>query len=78
MSNLTEEAVAPKPIERQKVSTCLKVFLERIYNAIMNHSCIDSSKVDTAIFLLIIINMWKILNFKSRNRSGEKNSPLCA
>ena len=60
MSHLTEEAVATKPIERQKVSTCLKVFLERTYHSIMNHSRSDSSKVDTAIFLQIVINWWEI------------------
>ena len=69
MSDLTEEAVAPKPIERQKVSTCLKVFSERTYHAIVNHSRLDSYKVDTAIFLQIVINWWKILNVKSSNRS---------
>ena len=72
MSDLTEEAVAPKPIERQKVSTCLKVFSERTYHAIVNHIRLDSSKVDTAIFLQIVINWWKILNAKSRNRSVAK------
>ena len=78
MSYLTEEAVAPKPIERQKVSTCLKVFSERTYHAIVNHSRLNSSKVDTAIFLQIVINWWKILNVKSRNRSVAKNDALCA
>ena len=78
MSDLTEEAVAPKPIKSQKVSTCLKAFSERIYHAIMNHSRFNSSKVDTAIFLQIVINWWKILNVKSRDRSVTKNDHLCA
>ena len=50
MSDLTEEAVAPKSIERQKVSTCLKVFSERTYHAIMNHSRLDSSKKTLLFF----------------------------
>ena len=50
MSDLTEEAVAPKSIERQKVSTCLKVFSERTYHAIINHSRLDSSKKTLLFF----------------------------
>ena len=32
MSKLSEVAVAPKPIERQKVVSCLKVFCEETYH----------------------------------------------
>ena len=78
MSELTEEAVAPKPIERQKVSTCLKVFSERTYHAILNHSGLGVDKIDTAIFIPKVIRWWKILNVKNKSLSNIKNDPLRA
>ena len=38
LSKLNETAVFPKPVERQNVSTCLKVFSEETVNALLNHS----------------------------------------
>ena len=37
MSMLDDVSVHPKPIERQKVSTCLKVFFDERYNALLIH-----------------------------------------
>lgn len=38
LSDLDEVSVMPKPIERQKVSTCLKVFSEKTHQALLHHS----------------------------------------
>ena len=52
MSDLDEVAVSPKPVERQKVSTCLIVFSERTYNVLIQHSGMEKFEgvVNTAIF----------------------------
>ena len=54
MSKLTDVAVFPKPIERQKVSTCLKVFCEETVCALKCHP--DLKNVDDTISFLSIIN----------------------
>ena len=38
LSYLTEVDIYPKPIERQRVSTCLKVFCDRTLSALKSHT----------------------------------------
>ena len=66
MSKLNEVAVAPKPIERQKVASCLKVLCEETYNALLNHPDIadQNDREGTAIFIQTMITWWKIINVR--------------
>ena len=41
-SLLNGVAVRPKPIERQKVSTCLKVFCDETYTALRSHPSLSN------------------------------------
>ena len=79
MSLLTDVAVAPKPVERQRVSTCLKIFNEKTYQALLNHSGnFSDGKEDTALFLHKVISWWKIMNVKGRGVDVTKNDPMQA
>ena len=65
LSKLTDLAVTPKPIERQKVSTCLKVFCDETVSALETHPGITTENVrGTISFLSKIIKFWKICNVK--------------
>jgi hypothetical protein len=61
LSKLTEVSVYPKPIERQKVSTCLQVFNERTISALKTHPDMCDAE-DTANFLSKIVTFWDIVN----------------
>ena len=64
LSKLTEVSVAPKPIERQKVSTVLEVFHEKTIAALKEHDEIENA--DGAVdFLELILEFWNIVNVKS-------------
>ena len=79
LSNLTETAVAPKPIERQRVSTCLQIFSERTHAALLTHPSLDPSKVqDTAVFINKVICWWKIINVKAFGEDVRRQEPLQA
>ena len=80
MSNLNEVSIYPKPIERQKVSTCLRVFCNRMYHALLNHlGMADVEGVgDTASFLKKVIDWWKIINVKALGADTRHNDPLQA
>ena len=61
MSKLSEISVNPKPVERQRVSTCLKVFCEQTLSALKVYP--DLQNVDgTVLFLSKFIEFWKIVN----------------
>ena len=65
LSKLNAVAVAPKPIERQKVSTCLRVFCDETIAALESHPKLDGVDVHgTLQFIRIIVRFWKILNVK--------------
>ena len=78
ISSLTEVAVYPKPIERQKVSICLKVFCDKTVVAFKTNSSIDQDNVHgTVTFLEKILSFWKIVSNKEikgeeRHRTIEK------
>ena len=46
LSELDEVSVAPKLIERQRVSACLKLFSHKTYNALLNHTEMGEYKHD--------------------------------
>ena len=63
LSKLTSVSVAPKLIERQKVSTCLQVFCEETATALKSNSSIKEAD-DTITFIEIVVRFWKIANTK--------------
>ena len=67
MSKLTEASVYPKPTERQSLATCLNVFCKETYTAINNHPDMRNAdgREQTAAFIKIVVNWWKILNVTS-------------
>ena len=83
MSALDEVAVSPKPIERQRVSTVLKVFNEKTHRALMHHSGMEKYEgvIDTAIFIIKVLTWWKILNvrsnFQDSRLNDERLAPIC-
>ena len=64
MSSLTEVAVYPKPVERQKVSTCLQVFCDETLSALRVHPELKNNE-GTIEFLSFFIDFWKIVNVHS-------------
>ena len=61
LSKLTEVAVYPKPVERQKVSTCLQIFNEKIITALMTHPELTGA-ADTEKFISLILEFWNIVS----------------
>ena len=79
LSNLNEISFAPKPIERQWASTCLRMFSEKkTYNAVLPQSGISIDKNDSALFINKVLTLWKILNVKSLQIDKLRNDPLQA
>ena len=78
LSDLNEITIAPKPIERQRVSTSLRVFSEKTYNALLTQSGISVDKNDTAFFINKVLTWWKILNIKSFQIDKLRNDTLQA
>ena len=78
LSKLTEVAVKPKPIERQKVDTCLRVFCDETICALSSHPsvCANPEVKDTANFIRIVTGMWTILNVRSDFKDIKHNNPL--
>ena len=65
LSRLNYVSVFPKPIERQSVKTCLRVFSEETVAALSTHPQIDHDAVSgTRIFIQLILNLWKIFNVR--------------
>lgn len=62
-------SVSPKPIERQNVKTCLRVFSEKTYTALLTHPGMKQfdGVEDTAIFINKVLSWWKIVNVKSKD-----------
>ena len=75
LSKLDEVAVFPKPIERQKVSTCLKVFCDETITGLLTHPAMEGveGKEDTAEFLRMVVKFFKIMNVKSQY-VGERHN----
>ena len=73
-SKLTEIAVTPKPVERQRVRPCLQVFCDETLSALKTNGNIDD--VDgTAIFMSKIIEFWKIVNCHGLYRDTRLRDP---
>ena len=80
MSTLNKVSVSPRPIERQRVSTCLQVFSERTVEALQHHPDLEKTQEvqDTAIFIKKILMWWKIVNVKEKGLDVRFRDPLRA
>lgn len=78
LSKVTFQAANPKPIERQRVETCLKVFCNETKEALKNHPGIQENVDGTVIFLEKVITFFKIMNVKSPNEDVRQRDPLRA
>ena len=78
MSCLTDVAVNPKPIERQRVETCLKVFCNKTAQALLHHPKMKQIQevADTYLFIEIVLKWWKILNVKQKDLEIRNREPL--
>ena len=67
MSKLDEVSINPKPIERQRVISCLNVFCEK--TAVTLELYGDRNNVEvkgTGVFLRKVITWWRIVNVKNK------------
>ena len=65
LSKINAVAFFPKPIERQRVDTALRVFCDQTVSALETHPFLDTKSVEgTANFIKIILKFWKIVNVK--------------
>ena len=79
MSELDEVSVYPKPIERQRVSTCLKVFSEKTIVTLEDYGKVKSVDVSgTVLFLTKVHRWWTICNVRQKNVNLRKRQPLQA
>ena len=63
-------AVAPKPIERQNVSICLKVFCDETVAALKSNKQLENVN-DTVTFLSKFVSFFKIVNVKGRGEDSR-------
>ena len=74
-SCLTEVSVFPKPIERQKVVHCAKIFSESVIAALKSSN--KMGELDGTIgFLELVMNFWKVVNVKGLTADIRFNDPL--
>ena len=59
MSKLTYVAANPKPIKRQKVDTCLRVFCEETINALKLHPGMQNDNVDGTVLFITSCSILK-------------------
>ena len=74
LSKLNDVAVAPKPIERQNVSTCLKVFCDETVAALKSNG--ELNHVDgTQSFISKFVRFFKIMNVKGLGEDIRLRDP---
>ena len=79
MSELDEVSVYPKPIELQRVSTCLKVFSEKTIVALEDNGKVKSVDVSgTVLFLIKVHRWWTICMYARKMLTLRKRQPLQA
>lgn len=68
LSKLNEVSVFPKPIERQKVFTCLNVFSEKTRSAILHHPACQMLMEEKTLQLLLndLLLFFTIVNVKAQ------------
>ena len=73
-ARLSKVSVFPTPIERQKVSTCLKIFSEETIAALKTSTSVTSND-GTILLIEKIVNFWKIVNCKDQFGNIRLNDP---
>ena len=77
LEKLNDVAISPKPIEKQRVSTCLRVFCDETIAAMETHPGINKdSAMGTINFLKLIVTFWKIVNVKGIGADSRFNDTL--
>ena len=76
LSKLNEVDISPKPIERQKVSTCLGVFCEETVAALTHPGM--SAVEGTAAFVMLVVKFGKIVNVKGLGADIRHHDPIQA
>lgn len=81
LSKLNEVSVQPKPIERQKVETCLRVFSDETLHALQVYPGMDKQMIEgTTLFIKNVLSMWKILNVNNKDKNikskDENEAPI--
>ena len=77
LSELDFVAVFPKPIERQNVKTCLKVFSSKTVVALQTHTGLRSAdNIGTVKFTKMFIEFWNIVNVHGINADERFCDPL--
>ena len=79
LSKLNDVAVSLKPIERQSVSICLRIFCEETIAALESQSKINNEAASgTVNFLKIVLKLWKIFNVKNLRENQAHNDSIRA
>ena len=77
LSRLNTASIFPKPVERQNVSLCLRVFCDETLSALSTHPKIDQTNVKgTVVFLKMFIEAWKIINVHKLGDDKRLRDPL--
>ncbi|XP_078483590.1 uncharacterized protein LOC144744006 [Ciona intestinalis] len=64
-SKLNYVSVYPRPIERQNVQTCLRVFCDETIVALETHSAVSGcDNAGTINFLKMFVNFWNVVNVR--------------
>ena len=79
LSKLDDVAIAPTPIERQKVGPCLRVFCEETLTALGTHSGLKGTEISgTMAFIELFVKFWRVANVRTINADGASRDPLRA
>ena len=77
LSKLNDVAISPKPIERKREATCLRVFCDETIAALETHPGNNkNSAMGTINFLKLIVKFWKIVNVKGIGADSRFNETL--
>ena len=72
---LSYKTLYPSNLERQKVSLVLGVFNEKTVEALLAKA--DAAMKNTAAFIAVILNWWKIANIKSCLKGDRLRDDMC-
>ena len=77
LSKLNDVAVSPKPIERQSVSICLRIFCDETI-ATFGSKINNETESETVNFLKIVLKLRKIFNVKNPRENQAHNDAMRA
>ncbi|GFO27734.1 transposable element p transposase [Plakobranchus ocellatus] len=71
LSKLTSSSVSPSNLEHKKVALALNVFSDQTALALQNSEAKKDTWEMTAMFILKVVKLWKVLNCKSMNERAR-------